>query len=88
MRRSVVTSWEVGLRPSTRRKANVSRASVSVPVSMLRAASTRAASAQVGSFKVVNACSGVLVVATRTLHVWRLEASNMFAGPMVRRQNV
>ena len=55
---------------------------------MLRSARTRAASTQVGSLSVVSACSGVLVVVDRTRQVWRFEASNMLAGPTVRRQNV
>ena len=55
---------------------------------MLFSASTRAASTQVGSFKVVRACSGVLVWLARTVQVWRLAVSNIFAGLTVRRQNV
>jgi len=37
---------------------------------------------------VVSACSGVFVTDGRTLHVCRGEPSNMFAGAIVRRQNV
>ena len=55
---------------------------------MLRSARARAASTQVGSLSVVSACSGVLVVPDRTRQVCRFEASNMLAGPTVRRQNV
>ena len=55
---------------------------------MAFAASTRAASTQVGSFSVVRACSGVQVRLARTLHVCRFAMSNMLAGFTVRRQNV
>jgi hypothetical protein len=55
---------------------------------MVRLASARAASTHVGSLSVVSACSGVLVVASRTRQVWRFDASNMFAGPTVLRQKV
>jgi hypothetical protein len=36
----------------------------------------------------VRACNGVLVAVDRTRHVCRFDASNMFAGLTVRRQNV
>ena len=55
---------------------------------MLFSASTRDASTQVGSLRVVNACRGVLVWLARMVQVWRFAVSNILAGLTVRRQNV
>ena len=73
-------SWSVGLRQRTRRNACVSRPPGSEATFMLRSASIRAASTQVGSLSVVRACSGVLVWLDRTRQVCRFDVSNMLAG--------
>ena len=73
---------------STRRNTNDNRVSLSGACFIAFSARTRAASVQVRSLSVVSACSGVLVTLGFTRHAWREDASNMFAGPTVRRQKV
>src|SRR5204862_4720890 len=77
-----------GGRERTRRKAQVIWAVRSGEDFIAFSARTREASVQVTSFNVVRAWSGVEVTPARTLQACRLEASNIFTGPTVRRQNV